>query len=127
MQYETGLCKNLLQKYAQKMNYAIPVYECQREDLPGMVTHFTCTVEVGGTRYIGTAAKTKKEAEIKAARTALLAIRSGTAEPSNGQGGNPHLTVVPSRKRGIDSVSSTGEAANVPKANKSICKWNLLS
>ncbi|KAL5102006.1 hypothetical protein RYX36_006333 [Vicia faba] len=28
--HETGLCKNLLQEYAQKMNYAMPMYQCKK-------------------------------------------------------------------------------------------------
>lgn len=74
MQHASGLCKNMLQEYAQKMNYAIPSYICTKQ--ASGPTLFTCTVEIGGIQYIGAAAKTKKEAEIKAARTALLAIQS---------------------------------------------------
>ncbi|KAK3118218.1 hypothetical protein QOZ80_9BG0695830 [Eleusine coracana subsp. coracana] len=70
---ETGLCKNLLQEYAQKMNYAIPSYVCTKQ--ASGVAPFICTVEIGGIQYIGATARTKKEAEIKAARTALLAIQ----------------------------------------------------
>lgn len=77
LQHETGLCKNLLQEYAQKMNYAIPSYVCNKQAITGNFP-FICTVEIGGIQYIGATAKTKKEAEIKAARTALLAIQSKT-------------------------------------------------
>ncbi|KAL5102005.1 hypothetical protein RYX36_006332 [Vicia faba] len=28
--HETGLCKNLLQEYAQKKNYAMPMYQCKK-------------------------------------------------------------------------------------------------
>ena len=73
LQQETGLCKNLLQEYAQKKNYAIPSYICTKQ--ASGVAPFICTVEIGGIQYIGAAARTKKEAEIKAARTALLAIQ----------------------------------------------------
>ncbi|PKA49378.1 Double-stranded RNA-binding protein 8 [Apostasia shenzhenica] len=72
--HETGLCKNLLQECAQKMNYAIPSYHCTKKATGS--NPFTCTIEIGGIQYIGAAARTKKEAEIKAARTALLAIQS---------------------------------------------------
>ncbi|XP_039797206.1 double-stranded RNA-binding protein 8-like [Panicum virgatum] len=54
---ETGLCKNLLQEYAQKMNYAIPSYICTKQ--ASGVAPFVCTVEIGGIRYIGVAAITK--------------------------------------------------------------------
>jgi hypothetical protein len=72
-QQETGLCKSLLQDYAQKMNYAIPSYICNRQT--SEVHLFICTVEIGGIEYIGSTARSKKEAEIKAVQTALLAIQ----------------------------------------------------
>ncbi|KAH7850350.1 hypothetical protein Vadar_031466 [Vaccinium darrowii] len=105
---ETGLCKNLLQEYAQKMNYAIPLYVCERDESKGRVPIFSCTVDVGGMKYIGAAAKTKKEAEIKAARTALLAIQSspGSNETSTEK---PVYTVIPSKKGGTDTEISTLE------------------
>ena len=55
------------------MNYAIPSYICNKQT--SGVGPFICTVEIGGIQYIGATARTKKEAEIKAARTALLAIQ----------------------------------------------------
>jgi hypothetical protein len=125
-QHETGLCKNLLQEYAQKMNYAIPVYHCQKDDTPGRVLPFSCTVEIGGIRYIGAAARTKKEAEIKAARTALLAIQSSASQSSEKPFGNSQLTVIPCKKRGTESVINTEEAANVPKAKKTRFKKKML-
>lgn len=56
------------------MNYAIPSYKCAKSS--SGATPFICTADIGGIQYIGAAARTKKEAEIKAARTALLAIQS---------------------------------------------------
>ncbi|XP_050252152.1 uncharacterized protein LOC126698769 isoform X3 [Quercus robur] len=116
--HETGLCKNLLQEYAQKMNYAIPLYQCQKDETPGRVSLFSCTVEIGGIRYIGAAAKTKKEAEIKAARTALLAIQSSTSQLSDKSVHKTQLTVIPSKKRGTELAALNEEAENVPKAKK---------
>ena len=55
------------------MNYAIPSYICSKQT--SGVAPFGCTVEIGGIQYIGAATRTKKDAEIKAARTALLAIQ----------------------------------------------------
>jgi len=55
------------------MNYAIPSYICSKQT--SGVAPFGCTAEIGGIQYIGAAARTKKDAEIKAARTALLAIQ----------------------------------------------------
>ncbi|XVE55617.1 hypothetical protein DITRI_Ditri03aG0173100 [Diplodiscus trichospermus] len=123
--HETGLCKNLLQEYAQKMNYAIPVYHCQKVEAPGRVPHYSCTVEIGGIRYIGAQANTKKEAEIKAARTALLAIQSSTSELSNMGVANSQLTVIPCRKRAMETASNPDDTVNVPKAKKARFKKKL--
>lgn len=65
------------------MNYAIPSYVCTNDVTKGRESPFSCTVDIGGIKYIGTAAKTKKEAELKAARTALLAIQMSTPEPND--------------------------------------------
>ncbi|CAK7347269.1 unnamed protein product [Dovyalis caffra] len=120
--HETGLCKNLLQEYAQKMNYAIPLYVCLKDETPGRGLVFKCTVEIGGIRYIGASAKTKKEAEIKAARTALLAIQSsGSDKPS----GDSQLRVIPCRKRGVEAGVQE-ETANVPKPKKARFKKKML-
>ncbi|XVF64905.1 hypothetical protein PTKIN_Ptkin09bG0204000 [Pterospermum kingtungense] len=124
--HETGLCKNLLQEYAQKMNYAIPVYQCQTVETPGRLPNFSCTVEIGGIRYIGATARTKKEAEIKVARTALLAIQSSTSELSDKAVGNSQLTVVPCRKRAMETASDRDETVNPPKAKQSRFKKKML-
>ncbi|XP_068334767.1 uncharacterized protein [Pyrus communis] len=116
--HETGLCKNLLQEYAQKMNYAIPLYECQKEETTDKTPLFSCTVEIGGIRYVGAVAKTKKEAEIKVARTALLAIRSSNSESSKESVGNTQLTVVPCKKRQAAPITNSEETADVPKPKK---------
>lgn len=117
--HATGLCKNLLQEYAQKMNYAIPSYECRKDERQGRVPHFSCTVEIGGIKYIGAAAKTKKEAEIKAARTALLAIQTSGSESNEKATGNSMYTVIPSKKKATDSGIGTQETATALKPKKS--------
>ncbi|MCO5605839.1 hypothetical protein L7F22_060023 [Adiantum nelumboides] len=87
--HESGLCKNLLQEYAQKCQFPIPVYNLTKSG----ETHspmFTATVKIDGVLYKGGLSRNKKEAEIKAAKTALLAIcseRGGTME----QAFNNHL------------------------------------
>ncbi|CAK9163629.1 unnamed protein product [Ilex paraguariensis] len=116
--HETGLCKNLLQEYAQKMNYAIPAYECHKDEkTAGRVPLFSCTIEIGGITYIGAAARTKKEAELKAARTALLAIQStGSNEKSSGNSG---YTVIPCKKRVTDFSVNLQETVAALKPKKS--------
>ncbi|XP_057974586.1 double-stranded RNA-binding protein 1-like [Malania oleifera] len=125
--HETGLCKNLLQEYAQKMNYAIPTYECQKDESPGRVPLFSCTVEIGGIRYIGAAARTKKEAEIKAARTALLAIQSSGDGFSDKPVGNSQLTVVPSKRKGAESGIDQEETVKAHKSKKAYLKKKQLN
>ncbi|KAK4276903.1 hypothetical protein QN277_014999 [Acacia crassicarpa] len=115
---ETGLCKNLLQEYAQKMNYAMPLYLCKKDERPGRSSSYSCTVEIGGIRYIGASARTKKEAEIKAARTALLAIESRASQSSEKQFGHSKLTVVPCKKRGAEAIGKADETSKVPKTKK---------
>ncbi|KAK8354647.1 hypothetical protein V6Z11_A05G232900 [Gossypium hirsutum] len=124
--HETGLCKNLLQEYAQKMNYAMPVYQCQKDEALGRLSSYSCTVEIGGIRYIGAAAKTKKEAEIKAARIALLAIQSSASELPDQSFGNSRLMVIPCRKRASETATSPDETVKVPKAKKARFKKKML-
>lgn len=125
--HETGLCKNLLQEYAQKMNYAIPTYICQKDDTPGRTPLFSCTVEIGAIQYIGAAARTKKEAEIKAARTALLAIRSSGTAGAQNLDGKPQYTVVPGKRKVPETVPLQVETVKVKKPKKSRFKKKLLN
>ncbi|KAL8144220.1 hypothetical protein V2J09_017252 [Rumex salicifolius] len=80
------------------MNYAMPTYECKKEDTTGR-GHFSCSVEIGGIRYIGAVARTKKEAEIKAARTALLAIQTSSSEMVDNLNEGTNFTVVPPKRK----------------------------
>ncbi|KAJ7525097.1 hypothetical protein O6H91_17G036400 [Diphasiastrum complanatum] len=73
--HESGLCKNILQEHAQKSSLPLPVYGTVRSGQEHSPT-FTSTVDIGGMLYSGGPAKNKKEAEIKAARTALIAIQA---------------------------------------------------
>lgn len=116
MQHETGLCKNLLQEYAQKMNYAIPLYQCQKIETLVRATHFTCTVEIGGIKYTGAATRTKKDAEISAGRTALLAIQSESK--NNLANYNTQLTVLPCEKKTLEAAIPVKETVKTPKARK---------
>ncbi|CAH9065837.1 unnamed protein product [Cuscuta epithymum] len=106
--HETGLCKNLLQEYAQKMNYAVPLYECTTVKGMGNHAFYTCTVDIGGVKYIGGHSKTKKGAELKAARTALLAIESDSSKSNNNNNvpttDHPAYTVVPLKKKVTDPM-----------------------
>ncbi|XP_010490259.1 PREDICTED: double-stranded RNA-binding protein 1-like [Camelina sativa] len=123
--HETGLCKNLLQEYAQKMNYAIPLYQCQKIETPGRATQFTCTVEIGGIKYTGAATRTKKDAEISAGRTALLAIQSESknnlanySTPPTILNSNTQLTVLPLERKTLEVVIPVKETIKTPKIRK---------
>ncbi|XWS23992.1 hypothetical protein CRYUN_Cryun28dG0062800 [Craigia yunnanensis] len=107
------------------MNYAKPVYHRHKGEGPSGVPHFSCKVEIGGIGYIGAIANTKIEAEIKAARTALLAIQSSTSELLMGVN-NSQLTVIPCRKRAMETASNPDETVNVPKAKKARSKKKML-
>ncbi|CAN6345090.1 unnamed protein product [Urochloa humidicola] len=118
---QTGLCKNLLQEYAQKMNYAIPSYICTKQ--ASGVAPFLCTVEIGGIQYIGAAARTKKDAEIKAARTALLAIQGQSEGCANGAA---KYIVVPGQRQVKEADKKPTETLKPLKVKKSggKKKWN---
>ncbi|KAG2544078.1 double-stranded RNA-binding protein 8-like [Panicum virgatum] len=118
---ETGLCKNLLQEYAQKMNYAIPSYICTKQ--ASGVAPFICTVEIGGIQYIGAAARTKKEAEIKAARTALLAIQGRSEGCTNG---DTKYIVVPGQREVKEAEKKPTETPKPLKVKRGghKKKWN---
>lgn len=120
----TGLCKNLLQEYAQKMNYAIPSYTLHADEALGRNTAFSCTVNIGGIMYVGAAANSKKEAEIKAARTALLAIQPhniGAEVESSGS----QLTVLPGQKKVAEPDVKKEETTKPLKTRKSRFKKNF--
>ncbi|GFP92256.1 double-stranded RNA-binding protein 1, partial [Phtheirospermum japonicum] len=116
---ETGLCKNLLQEYAQKMNYAIPLYECHKDE-KGRMSMYYCVVEIGSIKYIGASASTKKEAEIKAARTAMIAIKSS----GDYQRVNSIYTVVPQKKKAPDVGIITQEKAKAASKPKKRRRFN---
>ncbi|GJM88186.1 hypothetical protein PR202_ga04216 [Eleusine coracana subsp. coracana] len=118
---ETGLCKNLLQEYAQKMNYAIPSYVCTKQ--ASGVAPFICTIEIGGIQYIGATARTKKEAEIKAARTALLAIQGRSEGCTNGA---TKYIVVPGQRQVKEAEKKTIQTPKPLKVRRGGYKkkWN---
>ncbi|XVF69326.1 hypothetical protein PTKIN_Ptkin11bG0071800 [Pterospermum kingtungense] len=64
-----GFYKNLLQELAQREELSIPVYKTEKCGLPHRPTFFS-GVEVEGEVFYGKGAKSKKEAEINAAKVA---------------------------------------------------------
>ncbi|CAH8326425.1 unnamed protein product [Eruca vesicaria subsp. sativa] len=68
--------KNLLQEIAQKENSLLPVYATSTSG-PSHAPTFTSTVEFEGNLYKGEEAKTKKLAEMNAAKVAFMSIKHG--------------------------------------------------
>ncbi|KAI3953613.1 hypothetical protein MKW92_039870 [Papaver armeniacum] len=123
--HESGLCKNLLQEYAQKMNYAVPSYVCRMSETRGKATSYTSTVDIGGIKYIGAAARTKKEAKLKAARTALLAIQSSTYGSHTNPSGDCQLTVLPPIKKAPEPAAAVDitKKSLKPRKNRLKKRW----
>eukprot|EP00249_Psilotum_nudum_P011874 c23438_g1_i1 orf=479-1924(+) len=76
---ETIVCKNLLQKTAQRLGVSLPVYTTVRSG-PGHLPVFKCTVEVAGMTFVGEMAKTKKQAEKNSAMAAWSALEQFTSK-----------------------------------------------
>ncbi|XP_013604118.1 PREDICTED: double-stranded RNA-binding protein 4 [Brassica oleracea var. oleracea] len=68
--------KNLLQEISQKENSLLPVYATATSG-PSHAPTFTSTVEFAGNLYRGEEAKTKKLAEMNAAKVAFMSIKYG--------------------------------------------------
>ncbi len=67
--------KSLLLEFCQREKMPIPVYSVQREDGPEHDKVFTVAVSIGGKQYGTGQGRTKKTAEQKAARGALVRLR----------------------------------------------------
>lgn len=68
-----GLYKSLLQELAQKRGSRCPTYETDRSGPPHMPM-FVSKVEIGGESFEGQQAKSKKVAEMNAAKAAYSAL-----------------------------------------------------
>lgn len=66
---DEGLYKSLLQELAQKGGFRFPTYETDKSGPPHMPT-FVSKVEIGGEIFEGQKAKSKKLAEMNAAKVA---------------------------------------------------------
>ncbi|KAK3205518.1 hypothetical protein Dsin_019564 [Dipteronia sinensis] len=70
---ECGFYKSLLQELTQREDLSKPVYKTIKSGEPHMPT-FSSTVEVEGELFYGKTGRTKKEAEIKAAKVAYTCL-----------------------------------------------------
>ncbi|XP_020553617.1 uncharacterized protein LOC105173936 isoform X2 [Sesamum indicum] len=76
VQEDAGLYKNLLQEFAQKKGLLCPLYETVSSGLSHRPV-FVSTVEIGSDTFRGAEAKTKKLAEMNAAKVAYYALTRG--------------------------------------------------
>ncbi|KAL5705358.1 hypothetical protein ACHQM5_023670 [Ranunculus cassubicifolius] len=114
---ESGLWKHLLQQYTRKMKYALPSYVCVQDNTPGKLP-FTCTVQIGSNWYTGAAARSKKAAQINAARVGLIAIQSNEEALIAKTSDSYQYTVIPCKKR--TAADSTND--KIPKPKKACTK-----
>ncbi|KAK3228192.1 hypothetical protein Dsin_008054 [Dipteronia sinensis] len=68
--------------------------------------------------YICGAARTKMQAKIKATRTAILAIKKVEPKSYSKPIENSQFSVIPCKKRAIESANKSEETVSVPKAKK---------
>lgn len=68
------LYKNLLQELAQKEGFRVPVYSTERSG-EAHLPKFVSQVEVEGEVFTGQEAKTKKQAEMSAAKVAYTTLK----------------------------------------------------
>ncbi|KAM5578184.1 hypothetical protein ABKV19_008482 [Rosa sericea] len=71
---DSGLYKNLLQELIQKEGQHVPLYSTRTSGEPHMLT-FVSTVEIGGESFTGEVARSKKLAEVSAAKVAYNTLR----------------------------------------------------
>ncbi|KAM1413146.1 hypothetical protein ACFXTO_025784 [Malus domestica] len=71
---DSGLFKNLLQELIQKEGFSIPVYSSRMSGEPH-VPVFVSSVEIEGETFMGQEARSKKQAELSAAKVAYHTLR----------------------------------------------------
>ncbi|XP_024983436.1 double-stranded RNA-binding protein 4 [Cynara cardunculus var. scolymus] len=76
------LYKSLLQELAQKKGLVLPVYATNRAGPPHMPS-FASTVQIAGKCFVGQEARTKKQAEMNAAKVAYTDLTEGGPRVNN--------------------------------------------
>ncbi|GAB4834094.1 HLA class II histocompatibility antigen, DR beta 4 chain [Ancistrocladus abbreviatus] len=74
--------KNLLQEYVQKVHSCLPIYNTIQSGGVSHLPSFVSTVEIRGETFQGEQAKTKKQAEIYAAKVAYNALKARECKSS---------------------------------------------
>ncbi|KAK9123022.1 hypothetical protein Sjap_012624 [Stephania japonica] len=92
-QQDPSLYKNLLQDLVHKEGFPLPSYVTARSGLPHLPT-FICTVEIEGNSFQGIAAKTKKQAEISAAKVAYHSLQERRVKKTNARLSSSFIPIV---------------------------------
>ncbi|XP_068335834.1 double-stranded RNA-binding protein 1-like isoform X2 [Pyrus communis] len=71
---DSGLFKNLLQELIQKEGFSIPIYSSRMSGEPHIPV-FVSSVEIEGETFMGQEARSKKQAELSAAKVAYHTLR----------------------------------------------------
>lgn len=111
-QEDDCLYKSLLQELAQKMGLLLPTYSTDRTGPPHMPC-FTSTVQIKDECYVGQEARTKKQAEMNAAKVAYNALANGGPRANNATRTGNNIT-GPRANNGTGPIanSATGPRAN---------------
>ncbi|RDY01440.1 Double-stranded RNA-binding protein 4, partial [Mucuna pruriens] len=102
-----GLYKNLLQELAQKEGFRLPIYSTDKSGEAHMPI-FVSQVEVEGELFTGQEAKSKKQAEMSAAKVAYMALKEG-----KGKSDQRSLFPLSVHQGQTHEFSSDGSEANV--------------
>ncbi|KDP39670.1 hypothetical protein JCGZ_02690 [Jatropha curcas] len=119
--------KNLLQELAQKECYCLPSYTTAKSGEPHLPT-FVSTVEVEGESFTGQEARTKKQAELSAAKVAYTALkqrnsRQSLVTSSLGNSSNSPVATCPGNSSQSDLASCSGNSSQFPVAS---CLYNPI-
>ncbi|XWS42709.1 hypothetical protein CRYUN_Cryun16bG0037400 [Craigia yunnanensis] len=121
---DSSLYKNLLQEFTQKEGCPLPVYTTTRSGEAHASTFFSI-VEVKGEVFTGQEAKTKKQAEVLAAKVAYMKLKE-----FNGTFTNHHLSVSfpqPEMTTDWQSSSSSSDLYDRPLPEDDLPTFNLPS
>ncbi|KAI9186904.1 hypothetical protein LWI28_022090 [Acer negundo] len=125
------LYKNLLQELAQKKGYALPIYMTNVSGEAHVPT-FVSTVEVKGELFTGQRSKTKKQAEMSAAKVAYVTIIEGklsqgpTFLPPTGGAQAGHIDPIPPEPMEVVFFENEPmEVVEVDKENEAIICQHL--
>ncbi|XP_071690538.1 uncharacterized protein [Rutidosis leptorrhynchoides] len=117
-QEDDCLYKSLLQELAQKKGLHLPVYSTDRTGLPH-IPCFTSTVRIKDECFVGQDARTKKQAEMNAAKVAYNALAQGGPRANNAIGPNANITT------GTGASIAIGPRANGTGANNATTVSNV--